>query len=38
VNPRTITVDRNPAYPKAIVEMQQVAEPLRLAGCAKSNT
>jgi transposase, IS6 family len=26
VNPRTITVDKNPAYPKAIVEMQQAAE------------
>ena len=26
VNPRTITVDRNPAYPKAIAEMKQDAE------------
>ena len=25
VNPRTITVDKNPAYPKAIVEMKQAA-------------
>src|SRR5919199_4561867 len=26
VNPRTITVDKNPAYPKAIAEMKQDAE------------
>src|SRR3954464_6331833 len=26
VNPRTITVDKNPAYPKAIAEMKQSAE------------
>src|SRR3954452_24657074 len=26
VNPRTITVDKNPAYPKAIAEMQQNGE------------
>src|SRR3954454_14740276 len=26
VNPRTITVDKNPAYPKAITEMKQDAE------------
>ena len=26
VNPRTITVDRNPAYPKAITEMRQDGE------------
>ena len=26
VNPRTITVDKNPAYPKAITEMKQNAE------------
>jgi transposase-like protein len=26
VNPRTITVDKNPAYPKAIAEMKQHAE------------
>jgi transposase-like protein len=29
VNPRTITVDRNPAYPKAITEMKQNNELLR---------
>ena len=26
VNPRTITVDKNPAYPKAVTEMKQNAE------------
>jgi IS6 family transposase len=26
VNPRTITVDKNPAYPKAVAEMKQDAE------------
>jgi len=26
VNPRTITVDKNPAYPKAVVEMKENAE------------
>jgi IS6 family transposase len=26
VNPRTITVDKNPAYPKAVTEMEQNAE------------
>ena len=26
MNPRTVTVDKNPAYPKAITEMKQDAE------------
>src|SRR5580704_7549674 len=26
VNPRTITVDKNPAYPKAVTEMKEVGE------------
>jgi len=26
VNPHTITVDKNPAYPKAAMEMKQAAE------------
>jgi IS6 family transposase len=26
VNPRTITVDKNPAYPKAVVEMKEAGE------------
>jgi IS6 family transposase len=31
VNPRTITVDKNPAYPKAVTEMKQNAELWRRA-------
>jgi transposase, IS6 family len=31
INPRTITVDKNPAYPKAIAEMKQDAELWRFA-------
>jgi transposase, IS6 family len=31
VNPRTITVDKNPAYPKAIAEMKHAAELWRFA-------
>ena len=31
VNPRSITVDKNPAYPKAIAEMKQDAELWRFA-------
>jgi transposase-like protein len=31
VNPRTITVDKNPAYPKAVSEMKQDAELWRFA-------
>jgi transposase, IS6 family len=31
VNPRTITVDKNPAYPKAVAEMKENAELWRFA-------
>jgi transposase-like protein len=29
VNPRTITVDKNPAYPRAVVELKKEGEPWR---------
>src|SRR5215212_1399844 len=31
INPRTITVDKNPAYPKAVAEMKENAELLRFS-------
>jgi transposase-like protein len=37
-NPRTITVDRNPAYPRAAGEMKSDGELWRFPSCARSST
>jgi transposase, IS6 family len=38
VNPRTITVDKNPAYPKAVAEMKENAELWRFSVSARPRT
>ncbi len=37
VNPRTITVDKNPAYPRAAGEMKRGGELWRFSGCGSAN-
>ena len=37
VNPRTITVDKNPAYPRAVVDMKRDGELWRRLACGNAN-